>query len=489
MKRIFLFALVSSIFIPGISIAQSVGINGTGSAPNASAMLDVSSTSSGLLVPRMIENQRNAIASPATGLLIYQTNDTTGFYYFNGTKWQWIGSGTGWALTGNSGTTPGTNFIGTTDANDFVFKTNGSENMRLANSSGNLVLGSGDGTGTITGNTLRAPNGSGTNITGATITITPGDGTGTGGSGNLIFQTAPTGSTGSAANTMTERMRITASGYVGVGTSSPVSTLDDAGSIGTGTINIAPAASSTTALSNTYSTVIATPPSPASSIYTLTLPSATAYPRRIYTIVYNGSSLGTIDITSPVAGSIYSTGAAVSPFTLTSGAVVLQSDGTNWDVIGQTFNATNGNQIVGIKTFQTAGAIASQTFDAGTTSVVVKVVGGGGAGGGITSTSSLPGAANIDWEGAGGGAGGYCEGFITGLTAASTFSGTVGTGGTGGVPTLSGTTANVVCTPNASGNGGASTLTIAATTFTANGGGVGPTNEMSPPSGVRPYVL
>ncbi|MBL0020359.1 MAG: hypothetical protein IPP17_28975 [Bacteroidetes bacterium] len=31
--------------------------------------------------------QRNAIATPATGLLIYQTNGTTGFYYYNGTAW------------------------------------------------------------------------------------------------------------------------------------------------------------------------------------------------------------------------------------------------------------------------------------------------------------------------------------------------------------------------------------------------------------------
>lgn len=67
--------------------AQSVGINSTGAAPNASAMLDVSSTNSGVLVPRMTQAQRNLIASPATGLLIYQTDNTPGFYYYNGAAW------------------------------------------------------------------------------------------------------------------------------------------------------------------------------------------------------------------------------------------------------------------------------------------------------------------------------------------------------------------------------------------------------------------
>jgi hypothetical protein len=139
--------------------------------------------------------------------------------------------------------------------------------------------------------------------------------------------------------------------------------------------------------------------------------------------------------------------------------------------------------LVGIKTYTTSGAFGPVSFDAGTVSCMVKIVGGGGAGGGITSTASLPGSANTDWDGAGGGAGGYCEGFVNGLTPASTFSGTVGAGGTGGVPTLSGTTANVICTAPASSAGGASTLTIGSTTFTANGGSAGPSSEMSAPNG------
>lgn len=63
----------------------SVGI-GT-AVPNASAILDVRSTARGMLVPRMTQIQRNAIAAPATGLLIYQTNNAPGFYYFNSSAW------------------------------------------------------------------------------------------------------------------------------------------------------------------------------------------------------------------------------------------------------------------------------------------------------------------------------------------------------------------------------------------------------------------
>ncbi|MEO8150895.1 MAG: hypothetical protein ABI723_24895 [Bacteroidia bacterium] len=57
------------------------------STPNTSSLLDVTSTTKGILTPRMTKAQRDAIATPATGLLIYQTNSTPGFYYYNGTAW------------------------------------------------------------------------------------------------------------------------------------------------------------------------------------------------------------------------------------------------------------------------------------------------------------------------------------------------------------------------------------------------------------------
>src|SRR5262245_37823296 len=105
--------------------AQNIGI-GT-ATPDASAALDIKSTTKGLLIPSMTLAQRNAISNPATGLLIFQTDGATGFYYNSGApsspNWTVLGgSGNGWSLAGNSGTNPSANFIGTTDVQPILFK-------------------------------------------------------------------------------------------------------------------------------------------------------------------------------------------------------------------------------------------------------------------------------------------------------------------------------------------------------------------------------
>jgi hypothetical protein len=86
---------------------SSVGI-GTIS-PNASAALEVNSTTKGLLLPTMTETQRNVISTPATGLLIYQSDNTPGFYYYNGAAWTAIagaaaggGGAAGYSSTANT---------------------------------------------------------------------------------------------------------------------------------------------------------------------------------------------------------------------------------------------------------------------------------------------------------------------------------------------------------------------------------------------------
>jgi hypothetical protein len=132
--------------------AQNIGINSTGAAPAASAILDVSATNKGLLVPRVALTTTNAagpISSPATSLLVYNTatagsapnNVVPGYYYWNGSAWiSLTTASTTWSSVGNSGTTAGTNFIGTTDAVDFVVKTNNTEKARVS-SAGNVGIG------------------------------------------------------------------------------------------------------------------------------------------------------------------------------------------------------------------------------------------------------------------------------------------------------------------------------------------------------------
>jgi hypothetical protein len=68
----------------GTVFTNNVGINNTN--PNASAQLDVNSTTKGFLPPRMTTTQKNAIASPAAGLMIYDT-DLNRPCFYNGTSW------------------------------------------------------------------------------------------------------------------------------------------------------------------------------------------------------------------------------------------------------------------------------------------------------------------------------------------------------------------------------------------------------------------
>jgi len=87
------FFTIALILFGSLNIfAQGVAINTDGSAANSSAILDASSSSKGVLIPRMSLAERNSIASPATGLLIYQTDNTPGFYFYNGSNWVVIGS-------------------------------------------------------------------------------------------------------------------------------------------------------------------------------------------------------------------------------------------------------------------------------------------------------------------------------------------------------------------------------------------------------------
>jgi hypothetical protein len=87
MKSFILFSTaLLALLLPVTAFTQSIAINTDGSIPNPSAILDVKSTTRGFLMPRMTTAQRNAIASPAEGLKVYDT-DTKTFWFYNGTGW------------------------------------------------------------------------------------------------------------------------------------------------------------------------------------------------------------------------------------------------------------------------------------------------------------------------------------------------------------------------------------------------------------------
>ncbi len=85
----FLFTLFVIISISTLKAQVGVGTN----TPNASAALDVTSTTKGLLPPRMTAAQRVAISSPADGLVVYQTDNTPGLYCYVNGAWNPVNSG------------------------------------------------------------------------------------------------------------------------------------------------------------------------------------------------------------------------------------------------------------------------------------------------------------------------------------------------------------------------------------------------------------
>lgn len=157
------------LFLFPILAFSQVGVNTT--VPNG--MLDVQSTTNGVLIPRvqLTSITDNAtITNPAGGALITSTlvynmaaagvspnNVIPGFYYWNNTASRWIpiAATSGWELDGNTTITspavPATygtstigateNFIGTTDNNDVTIGTNNIERMRIKNTTGNVGIG------------------------------------------------------------------------------------------------------------------------------------------------------------------------------------------------------------------------------------------------------------------------------------------------------------------------------------------------------------
>ncbi|MBL7903915.1 MAG: fibrobacter succinogenes major paralogous domain-containing protein [Bacteroidales bacterium] len=108
MKSALVLIAVSLTFVFSVNAySQGISISQTNAPPDPSAMLDVQSTGKGMLIPRMTQVQRDAIPEPATGLLIYQTDNEAGFYFNAGTpgspSWQAIAGSDGiWQQSGDN---------------------------------------------------------------------------------------------------------------------------------------------------------------------------------------------------------------------------------------------------------------------------------------------------------------------------------------------------------------------------------------------------
>jgi hypothetical protein len=113
MKKQLLIIVTILGFVSGLN--AQVGVNATGAAPNPSAMLDVNSTSKGLLIPRMTTVQKNAIATKPTGLMVFDIT-LNQFSYWNGSTWIDVSG----ASSGGNQWSSGSGNIFTTNVNDNV---------------------------------------------------------------------------------------------------------------------------------------------------------------------------------------------------------------------------------------------------------------------------------------------------------------------------------------------------------------------------------
>lgn len=152
-KSSYFISLLSLCSLGVFAQKANVGIGTT--QPNESAILDVSSTSKGLLIPRMTLHQRNTIQNPADGLMVYQTDILSGFYFYDGKEWKPVGAQAksiagvdgDWTLLGNAA--PAGSFIGTTNGTPLEFRFNNVRAGILSNTQ--TFLGQAAGVSNTTG--------------------------------------------------------------------------------------------------------------------------------------------------------------------------------------------------------------------------------------------------------------------------------------------------------------------------------------------------
>ncbi|MEM6699741.1 MAG: hypothetical protein AAF599_15165, partial [Bacteroidota bacterium] len=95
MKKITKYTLALLVTLCSLlnEVNAQIAINENGNKPDASAMLDVSSTDKGILIPRMSSTARENISNPTNGLMVFDST-TNSFWYYYTTNWIEIGRAT-----------------------------------------------------------------------------------------------------------------------------------------------------------------------------------------------------------------------------------------------------------------------------------------------------------------------------------------------------------------------------------------------------------
>ncbi len=107
MKKLTLFSL---IFLSQFSFSQ-VAINNDGTDPYISAILDLKSTTKGILIPRMTANERDNISPVTEGLTVFITDDNN-YYYYDGNKWISMKNDNDWLINGDHIYNGNSGFVG-----------------------------------------------------------------------------------------------------------------------------------------------------------------------------------------------------------------------------------------------------------------------------------------------------------------------------------------------------------------------------------------
>ena len=227
MKKIFLITC-SCILFSTLLLAQSVGINNN--SPHISSILDVQSSTKGMLVPRMTSIQRAAIATPAAGLFVYDT-DTNSYWYYNGTAWNVLSTGAStnfWTLSGTDifNNTAGNVGIGT--GAPFAYGHGGNNKlMEISNPNtginiqSHLILSTNGTSGSAGSITWASQNVPGTEKRLGII----GDVYETANAARLVFYTR------NETGVLGEKLTLLGNGNVGMGTATPLAKLHIAGNV------------------------------------------------------------------------------------------------------------------------------------------------------------------------------------------------------------------------------------------------------------------